>query len=636
MIAKTFLSYAMALAATVATTQLQLASADDEEWNISEEEKNEAYNKISGRSSSRSKTQIKLDPLQICLFPTYLTFPEDVLQVDLRDTVQDLVSTRLEKEFGDDFVYFAVTDASIDWYSGEESQPVCGSLDHRLPSPQSPSFLPSSPKASPRGSHKEVVYESGPCTCALYSGAVVLLKIDNSDGIEVDPDVQLELDGQNDPFGGGNVNASSLSSAVDPDADPDADADADPSSVDILEPRIASVLIEELVSALRDKPEPSESEDLEENVSSRMPFYTELKGASVSWNAADRKPGGKLYLTPSFDGDEDNVNDQQLVTEDTQLGDLGQEQHQLTNANATVVPTINEDLEGAIIDVVNINAAQQSESNSIDGGNSSKANAFQTTKGKVLAGVFGGLLLVALVAVLYYLCRSRYHSLNRRGLDDDDDFDLRLAKETGTVVSIGDDDDYQDRVDEEIANPTDRRRQTSTTSSTTNGDAAARTRTSATSSSFSSMEDDQDCEDVSAAAQYVHNRSNHSSSINTNTNHNNSILDCISVGSEWTGVTGVTSALGLTSGSSNHNKTTAEMVAAKETFDRDRQITLQKDMLQSEWTTPTTGTVGITDPNNNNNNLHIYNNHNSALQFQDATGQGEEIFIMEPASSGRR
>ena len=148
------------------------------------------------------------------------------------------------------------------------------------------------------------------------------------------------------------------------------------------------------------------------------------------------------------------------------------------------------------------------------------------------------------------------------------------------------------------------------------------------------MEDDQDCEDVSAAAQYIHNRSSHSSSINNSSNHNSSILDSISVGSEWTlatGVTGVTSALGLTT---NHNKTTAEMVATKETFDRDRQITLQKDMLQSEWTTPTTGTTGTTDPNSNN--LHVYNNHNSALQFQDATGQGEEIFIMEPATSSRR
>ena len=227
-----------------------------------------------------------------------------------------------------------------------------------------------------------------------------------------------------------------------------------------------------------------------------MPFYTELKGASVSRNAAEQKPGGKLYLTSSFEGDGNNINEQQLLPEVAQLGDLGKEQ-QLANANASVAPTVNEDLEGTIIDVVNINAVQQGESNSIDGRNSSKANAFQTTKGKVLVGVFGGLLLVALMALFYYLFRNRYLSLNRRGLDDkdDDDFDLRLAKETVTVVSIGD--DYQDSVDEEITNPRRRQTQNSTTSSSSsinNNDPATRTRTSGTTSSFSSMEDDQDLE----------------------------------------------------------------------------------------------------------------------------------------------
>ena len=81
-----------------------------------EEESQEAY-------TPRYKTQVKLDPLQICLFPTYLSLPEEVLQEDLRTNLKELVTTKFAEDYGDDFSYFELTDAQIDWHSGEDA--VC-------------------------------------------------------------------------------------------------------------------------------------------------------------------------------------------------------------------------------------------------------------------------------------------------------------------------------------------------------------------------------------------------------------------------------------------------------------------------------------------------------------------------------
>ena len=114
--------------------------------------------------------------------------------------------------------------------------------------------------------------------------------------------------------------------------------------------------------------------------------------------------------------------------------------------------------------------------------------------------------------------------------------------------------------------------------------------------------------------------------------------------------------IGGGNGSGNTTKTLAEMLAAKETFDRDRQITLQKDMLHSEWssgayvTTPVvvgrTSSGGSSTSNSSsskNKNKNSHSNKDASLTststalFQQANGgQGEEIFLMPPRAASRK
>ena len=75
----------------------------------------------------------------------------------------------------------------------------------------------------------------------------------------------------------------------------------------------------------------------------------------------------------------------------------------------------------------------------------------------------------------------------------------------------------------------------------------------------------------------------------------------------------------------------AELMAAKETFDRDRNITLQKDMLHSEWSaTPNAGafdTAAALEASKDDN----------ALSFEQAyeAEQGEEVYLTPPRSARR-
>lgn len=483
----------------------------DNDW-MSEEEKNEAYD--AGR-----KTQLKLDPLQVCLFPTYLSLPQKELQEDLRDNLQALVNSKLREDYGDDFVYFAFTDAKIDWYSGEESQPVCGKVQDRLPGEEEDAVL----------RNIFLQRDSTPCTCALYLGATVMLKTNRS-----------FKNGQNLATQG------------------------------ILEPKISAVLTDQLVATLHDS---LISEEANQDILQR-PFYTEVKGASVSWSVAERQQGGKLVYVSSAE-------DVQLLDAETPLPE-------------PVIAIVDEAVkDSTTIDVVKINGLEGSDLQS------SAANGFSTTKGKVLGSVLGALLLVILGIVF---CRLRFKKKQKQRVMDGATIPAGKAND-----ELGD----QDEVDEEIAR------------------GGRRKSWLAAYSDGGNSNDNEDDDQESEAAQYKTHRK---------ANSNGSILDCVSVGSEWTLTTGVTdgvsSALGI---GSTGNKTMAEMLAAKETFDRDRKITLQKDMLQSEWTgavPPPSGLALSRSGSRSRSKQHFQienNNDPNALQFEEAMGQGEELFLMEPA-----
>lgn len=409
---------------------------------------------------AEKKTQVKLDPLQVCLYPTFLSLPEEALQEDLRENLQTLVSETLSNDYGENFVYFAFTDAKIDWYSGEESEPICGSLQHRLPGVDTPA-------ATPRDAY--LLQSSTPCTCALYSGATVMFKT-----------------GENRASDAGNAPSGATS--------------------ETLEPKIASALTDGLVPLLHED-EPS-GEDAR-----RRPFYTELKGASVSWSAAQRQQGGKLVYADAKEPPAE-----------------GTEQLAPSESDPNPATILDEGVEDSTtIEVIGVNALEAGAMQE-----QPKANAFSTTRGKILASVLGALVFVSLAALFVRLCYKK----NQRRKEQ-----VRTGKtsDQNTVIT-----ESPDAVDVEIAG-------------------AVRSRRKGSIGSASSADSD----DLSENAQCK---------------TPGKIVDTISVGSEWTLTTGVTdgvaSALGL---QSTGSKTLAEMMAAKETFDRDRQITLQKDMLQSEW-----------------------------------------------------
>ena len=449
------------------------------DW-MSEEEREEAF-------GAAKKTQLKLDPLQICLFPTYLSLPEATLQKDLRENLQVLVTSKLREDYGKDFLYFAFTDAKIDWYSGEEESSVCGSLENRLPSGDD---VFSNPRDA------SLLDKSSPCTCALYSGATVMLKTDGK----------------------------SVS---------DVYTDPTQATPEILEPKISVVLARDLVTSLRNLPSPDGGIN--------RPIYTELKGTAVSWSVAQRQQGGKLVLNPNPEGE-----GEQLVTG-------------VPPEDAPGTPILDEAVgDSTRIDVV-INAVEEGTPQS------RSANGLDEKGGKILASVVGALLFITLVILFTRLHRKKKRKKSNSAKNND----------MLTVIS-------EDAVDEEIAKGSLRRK--------------------------SSVEE-ADTDDISEAAQYP--RGN--------------VMDSISVGSEWTYTTGVT-------GRSSGNKTAAEMMAAKETFDRDRQITLQKDMLQSEWSGAMASPSGLNlTRTGNRSKSKIMKNDPNTLQFEEATGQGEEIFLMEPA-----
>ncbi|OEU06028.1 hypothetical protein FRACYDRAFT_256823 [Fragilariopsis cylindrus CCMP1102] len=619
-----------------------------------EDEVEEAYDR------TRSRTQIVLDPLQVCLYPTPTT--DDLnnnlnLQNDMRDSLQELVSQQLENEYGTDFIYFAFTDATIEWYSGQEQDPICGSLDHVLPVIGSYYNSDDDYSNVALANKRDVLlpYSSSttttapPCTCALYKGAVVLLQSDGEEEVgEVEQQQQEE-----------QVHVPTQ---------------------ELLEPIIEAVLQDGLVDSLRDRAvdavDAAVDTNANANSSSKSSFYTELQGAIITWNVAERQQGdGKLVLRPSSE---------LPVSSSSQLRQTSPP----TFAPVTVILD-GSNTDATYIDVANTNALEQQQQQS------SEANGFQTKAGIILASVLGGLFLFLLVTICCCLClkkrRNRYNNEryeNATSDNDNDDDDLHQPhkmfnnsmsvgigggddEDNATIVSHEDyyeqfdsnhhrdknNDDHEDY--EEQANKTKSSSRRGSRRSSNNNKKKQKQKRQLYSSS-SSSDDDNEGDEEDDTSQY----------------EDGELLECISVGGEsaWTigtNATGVTDALGGGNtynnnnnnnnnnnigggnGSGNTTKTLAEMLAAKETFDRDRQITLQKDMLHSEWssgayvTSPVVGRTSSgsssTSSSSKNKNKNSNSNKDASLTststalFQQANGgQGEEIFLMPPRAASRK
>jgi hypothetical protein len=96
------------------------------------------------------------------------------------------------------------------------------------------------------------------------------------------------------------------------------------------------------------------------------------------------------------------------------------------------------------------------------------------------------------------------------------------------------------------------------------------------------------------------------------------LLDSVSVGSEWTISTNDESK------ATSRKRHSSDAWVATEAFERDRQITLQKDMLQSEWSNVAQSQMPPTQ--------EWASGGGTAMSFEQAHGaQGEEIYLMPPS-----
>ncbi|KAG7373314.1 hypothetical protein IV203_034038 [Nitzschia inconspicua] len=469
------------------------------------------------------RVQISLDPLLICLFPTYLTMDEMLLQDDMHTAMKTLVSDQLQLEYGDRFQYFDFNDATdITWYSGEEEDPVCGDLKGILPS------------ASPRIGFENVAggKDEGtvPCTCALYPGAVVLVV---------------------------------------------AGDDSDSATASVMGPKIARILEAGLVRALQNIA-------IENNLSSdttssetASSSYFELQAASVEFGVAMRVSGGNLVLPP----------------EETEAPTVTP----VAPTNAPIAFVFSE-----------APSATPLNSNTVSGLTdlTSLESGYQTNMEKYgIPIIIGSAALLFLVCCLLCFARIRRCCRGTSSTHDEDvtecnPTDLQKAAIADAATVVGEEcEDEEDGRHQNSRKPVHPQHFGRTGSDAAAGDAASA-----------------QTGEVSEMAQY----------------QQGELLECVSIGSEWTMGTNEDAASydrSSTYGNSTRKRVTAELLAAKEIFDRDRNITLQKDMLHSEWSSIPT-MPGTIEPPGMRGQLSGEAN---TLSFEQAyRGQGEEVYLMPP------
>jgi hypothetical protein len=486
--------------------------------------------RISEDEDGSRNAQISLDPLQICVYPTYITLDESILQNDMRSAMKNLVSNRLQAEYGDRFEYFDFNDArDVAWYSGEEEDPVCGDLQGVLPE-----------AASSRVGFGTLTGSMGegpvPCTCVLYPGAVVLVA--------------------------------------------PGEADTDWLTASVMETKIAGILEAGLIRSLQNISSDNNSfENNSDETSSKTtsPAYFELKAASVSFDAAMREEDGDLVLPPE---------ESEIPT--TAPVDPAPVAFVITEA-PSATPRV-AGLEGS------------------DSLPSSSQNNMEFYGIILIVGV--AILLILTCCLLSYVrirrcfrrcfccCRNAYYYAD----DEEGGGPLGVHKaahgDTATVVGEDDEDEEEGR---HKSRKTVYEQHFGGGGSVATGEDAASAQTG----------------EASEMAQY----------------QQGELLECVSVASEWTmGTNEDANSYDRSSscGNSTRKRVSAELLAAKETFDRDRRITLQKDMLHSEWSS-TPATSGMAEaPAGRGGTFGDANTLSFAQAYQ---GQGEEVYLMPPKAA---
>jgi hypothetical protein len=523
--------------------------------------------RISEDEDGSRHTQLTLDPLLICLYPTVMALDGLMLQHDLRIAMKDLVSTKLQQEYTDTFEYFDFTDAkNIVWYSGQEEEKeaaaATGNSDNQIQ----------------LGKNEKPV----PCTCAWYPGAVVLMTPSLSSSSSSPPE-------------GDNDNTELLLYT--------------PS---ILQPKIAAILEAGLVPVLQNVATTITDDDDDDSfntdstattvtttTTNTPSAYFELEAALVSWNVTmggnddeDDDGSGDDLVMPPKPGNEN----------ESSSGSPSMSPHDPIN-----IPVVVPGLE-------NENSWQ-----------TSSPNGFMEQYGMAVIMIMVVILLLILTcALLSYLpCVRRYCCYyccycccsccchhDDAVVVDNDNHPTNMHKttanaDTATVNGEQDEDEEEGRR-QRRGHKSHKSRYSSSNSSVATGDDTASAQTG----------------DVSEMAQY----------------RQGELMECISVASEWTmGTNEDTMSLDRSSitGPSPRMLVSAELFAAKESFERDRkQVTLQKDMLHSAWSAACiSGMVDTTAATATAANQMTTGESNTLSFTQAYQGQGEEVYLMPPRSS---
>jgi hypothetical protein len=508
--------------------------------------------------------QIKLGPMRLCLFPTPISLPASDLEDDIRKSLLELVTHTLKYEwsYSNVFEYFEFTDATIEWFSGEQQN-----------TNETTTATTATTKSTPAD-------DDIPCGVLQNLSAVVPFTQLSYEGVVL---LLSQREGSNYTM---------------------------PAILDI-ESFISSVIEGGLVQSLHNLViTESSNYDTEKigttNLTALLPYF-EIQVASVSFGGGDD------------DDDSDENDDVELPGIPPLVGGTPQTTPTTipTDPPSTlpiVDPSPPFDMDSSSTDSPTtsdvVAGLESSTSSSVGSGNN-------TSTGRTVGIAIGSLLVVVALLTLFVHRRRKNNEMHQ----SQDDSNPHVSNPQLTL-------DGQDSPNFIGSTRSSRRHWTADVETSGKSYGYGGSGSCGTSGG----------EDASEMAHY-----------STSSQYQKQAAaggDSRSVASEWTlGTSDDTSSVANRStmtGNTPRLLRAAELRASTEAFERDRQITLQKDMLQSEWSsavpvvTPPKlmiagGGSGLGGTATTNSSSATGGG--SSLSFEqayDRGGQGEEIYLMPP------